>query len=208
MRNTRIYPIIICVIMTLIFSFASVSAQNVDNMSSEELTTLLLQIMQKLEQTEEPAETPEPTPTPTPEPTKAPLPELSDDKAELEALLTAIMQKLQEEPAVAPETPAAAAVSETEAEPAGDVISFSIYENKKLMIEKLPEYMFIQPTQPPKPEKPEKKDGSNNGGKQDRSPGDCEYHCAYEVCPWGDNQCYFNCYYSCLNEPVPDWAKY
>ncbi|MBQ6508157.1 MAG: hypothetical protein IJI07_01665 [Flexilinea sp.] len=197
-----------------IITFAHVSAQDIDvgGMDNAQLTELLLQIMQKLDQTEEPAETPKPTATPTPVPTNTPLPELSDDKAELEALLTAIMQKLQEEPeepAAAPEIPAvAAAVSETEAEPAGDILSFTIYENKKLMIEKLPEYMFIQPTQPPKPDKPEKKDGSNNGGKKDRSPEDCEYHCAYEVCPWADNQCYFNCYYSCQNQPVPDWAKY
>ena len=81
----------------LMVAFVSVSAQDVDNMSNEQLTALLLQIMQRLDVSGEAAETPEPTATPTPEPTKIPEPELSDDSAELEALLTAIMQKLQQE---------------------------------------------------------------------------------------------------------------
>ena len=60
------------VLVMVMGAFVSVSAQNVDNMSNEELTTLLLQIMQKLEQSEEEAPTPEPTATPTPGPTESP----------------------------------------------------------------------------------------------------------------------------------------
>ena len=202
MRNKRVFPIIIYVIMVLVFSFASVSAQNVDNMSNEELTTLLLQIMQKLEQTEEPAETPEPTPTPTPEPTKEPLPELSDDKAELEALLMAIMQKLdqKEETEAAPEKPAGTMVPVSEA---GEKEENSIWDNKKLIIEGLPEYMFIQPTEAPKPEKPAPNGGNPGGGNSgggnppsrscDGRPGVCSdgtrEQCVCDI--------YGNCYWTC-----------
>ena len=112
MSNKNLFLILFLAIVMLMASMVSVSAQNVDNMSNEELTTLLLQIMQKLEQSEEEAATPEPTPTPTPVPTEIPEPELSDDKAELEALLMAIMQKLQqEEPNDVPDKSAGVSIS-------------------------------------------------------------------------------------------------
>ena len=153
MRNRSVLLVLFTVLALVIGLTASVSAQNVDNMSNEELTTLLLQIMQKLEQSEEPAETPEPTPTPTSVPTDTPQPELSGDRAELEALLMAVRQKLQQgqEPETAPETPSETMVP---AEDPDDEPENSIWENKKLLIEALPSYMFIQPTKPSKPEKP------------------------------------------------------
>ena len=188
MRNKRVFLIIFCVVMMLGFSIALVSAQDVDNMSNEELTTLLLQIMQKLDQKEEPAETPEPTPTPTPEPTKAPVPELSDDKAELEALLTAIMQKLDQKEGTetAPEKPAGTMV------PAVDMAEKdenSIWDDKKLIIEGLPEYMFIQPTEAPKPEKPAPKDGNPGGDPGGGDPHGCKPGCSWVCAPnvlWGE----------------------
>ena len=146
MSNKNLFLILFLAIVMLMASMVSVSAQNVDNMSNEELTTLLLQIMQKLEQSEEDAEIPDPIPTPTPVPTEIPEPELSDDRAELEALLTAIMQKLQlEEPDVVSEKYAGVSVSAGEPEVKAEN---SIWENKKLIIEALPGYMFIQPTRP------------------------------------------------------------
>ena len=68
-------------------SFICVSAQEIDadSMDNEQLMNLVLQILQKLEQSEEDAEIPDPIPTPTPVPTEIPEPELSDDRAELEA---------------------------------------------------------------------------------------------------------------------------
>ncbi len=140
--------ILLAVLVMVMGSFAYVSAQDVDNMSNEQLTTLLLQIMQRLDGSGEAAEMPEPTATPTPEPTKTPQPELSDDPAELEALLMAIMQKLEQDDV--PENSAGVSISagapEEEAEN-------SIWEDKKLIIEALPGYMFIQPTNPePEPE--------------------------------------------------------
>ena len=130
------------VLVMIMGSFAYVSAQDVDNMSNEQLTTLLLQIMQKLEQSEETPETPEPTPTAKPVPTEIPELKLSDDKAELDALLMAIMQKLQlgENTGTAPQKPAGTMV------PVSDEPENDIWENKKLIIEGLPSYMFIQPT--------------------------------------------------------------
>ena len=66
------------------------------------------------------------------------------DDAELLALLQTIMQKLEQggsaEPAA--EGPASASSAIPEAKP--DLSGFEIYENKKLTIEKLPDYMFIQ----------------------------------------------------------------
>ena len=146
-----LFLILLAVLVMIMGSFAYVSAQDVDNMSNAELTTLLLQIMQRLDGSGEAAETPEPTATPTPEPTKTPQPELSEDKAELEALMIAIMQKLQqEEPGNASEKSAGVPI------PAGDPgeeAENSIWEDKKLIIEALPGYMFIQPTNPePEPE--------------------------------------------------------
>ena len=153
MRHSRVL-LFLLMITVFILSFSYSSAQDIDieNMDNAQLTTLLLQIMQKLEQAEEVTETPEPTPTPTPIPTKVPQPELSDDKAELEALLTAVTQKLKqgEETETAPETPAETMV------PASDPVDEpenSVWENKKLLIETLPSYMFIQPTVASKPEK-------------------------------------------------------
>ena len=144
MSNKNLFLILFLAIVMLMASMVSVSAQNVDNMSNEELTTLLLQIMQKLEQSEEDAEIPDPIHTATPVPTE--IPELSDDRAELEALLTVIMQKLQlEEPDVVSEKYAGVSVSAGEPEVKAEN---SIWENKKLIIEALPGYMFIQPTRP------------------------------------------------------------
>ncbi len=152
MRNKRIF-IILFVVMMMTFSIISVSAQDVDNMSNEQLTALLMAIMQRLDGSGEAAEMPEPTATPTPEPTKTPRPELSDDRAELEALMMAIMQKLQQEETQGPENvptdvpltdpvPTATMIPVLEPEPMG----FSTYENKKLIVEALPGYIFIQPT--------------------------------------------------------------
>ena len=140
-----LFLILLAVLVMIMGSFAYVSAQDVDNMSNAELTTLLLQIMQRLDGSGEAAEMPEPTATPTPEPTKTPRPELSDDPAELEALLTAIMQKLQqEEPNDVPDK--SAGVSISAGDPGEEAVN-SIWEDKKLIIEALPGYMFIQPTE-------------------------------------------------------------
>ena len=152
------------VLVMIMGSFAYVSAQDVDNMSKEELTTLLLQIMQRLDGAGEAAEMPEPTATPTPEPTKTLQPELGDDPAELEALLMAIMQKLQqEEPDDVPEK--SAGVSIPAGDPGEEAVN-SIWEDKKLIIEALPGYMFIQPTKEPISEPvPDNNSRDNSGGK-------------------------------------------
>lgn len=159
-----LFLILFAVLVMVMESFTYVSAQDVDNMSNEQLTELLLQIMQRLDQSGEAAEMPEPTPEPTstatPVPTEIPEPELSDDRAELDALLTAIMQKLQQEDE---QKPAPVSVPEEEAN--------SIWEDKKLIIEALPGHMFIQPTQPVKPERDTPNNNSENHGKEDDSHG-------------------------------------
>jgi len=195
MRNKNLFLILFLAVLMLMVSMVSVSAQNVDNMSNEELTTLLLQIMQKLEQSEEETETPKPTPTPTP------APELSDDKAELEALLTAIMQKLQQEEnaGTATQKPAGTMV------PVNDEPENEIWENKKLIIEGLPSYMFIQPTQPVKPEP----DGGGNPGGGNPGGGNPPSDPPSRSCDGRPPRCndgtlsqcvcdvYGNCYWSC-----------
>ena len=107
--------LIIFMFFALTLTFSVVSAQDVDNMSNEELTTLLLQIMQKLQQEEDPASETDPEVQETPAPTTAPVPAADPEAIE-------------------------------------EVIQITIYENKKLIIEALPGYMFIQPTQEPIPE--------------------------------------------------------
>ena len=159
--------LLILALLTFMFilAVASVSAQNVnvDGMSKGELLTLLTQIMQKLEDSEDEAETPEPMPLPTP--TSTPQPELVDDKAELEALLTAIMRRLQQDQEnTQTGTPKETTVPANETEAAA---VYSIWENKKLLIEALPSYMFIQPTNEPGHEP----GGRNNGGSNNSDPG-------------------------------------
>ena len=157
-----LFLILIAVLVMIMGSFAFVSAQDVDNMSNEQLTTLLLQIMQRLDGSGEAAEMPEPTATPTPEPTKTLQPEPGDDRAELESLLMAIMQKLQqgENTETAAQKPAGTQVSVID-EPENE-----IWENKKLIIEGLPSYMFIQPTKEPISEPvPDNNSRDNSGGK-------------------------------------------
>ncbi len=167
MKGKFFIPVLLMALVMMAIFFVPVSGQeiDVDNMDNTELTTLLLQIMQRLDQSGKTAEMPEPTATPTPEPTKTPQPELSDDKAELEALMLAIMQKLQQEEGTetAPKTPAGTMVPVSEAE---DEPENSIWENKKLIIEGLPGYMFIQPTKEPKSEKTTSGD-MTNGTKDD-----------------------------------------
>ena len=170
-------PVLIAVM--LIFAAASVSAQdvNVDGMSGEELLTLLTEVMRKLETSEEEAAaretTPAPTPTPTPTPTAVPRPGLPDDRAELEALLAAVMLRLQQDQGdtgtgTPEETPPPAGKTEKPAN--------SVWENKKLLIEALPGYMFIQPTREPESEPGRRnsggsKDGGSSSGGSDDSGG-------------------------------------
>ena len=189
MKGKSFILIIIMVLFTMANFFIPVFGQDIDvySMDNTELTTLLLQIMQRLDQSGEAAETPEPMPTatltPVPVPTDTPQPELSDDRAELEALLIAIMQKLEqsEETGTASEKPAGTIVPVNDP---GEESVNSIWENKKLIIERLPSYMFIQPTKEVKPEKPDSggiKDGGGTpgGGKPGNTPEPTPYRYEY-----------------------------
>ncbi len=132
------------------------------------------------------------------------------DRAELIRLLQAIMQKLENGESgseAAEETPEAPVITESpEAEntpePAAEPEPFHIYEIKKLTMEKIPDWYFIQPT-----DGDDDDDPSHPSKKKKKTPEQCENHCAYDVCPWGDLQCYWSCYYSCLGEPLPDYLK-
>ena len=117
MRNKRIFLIVFIALTMLAGVAASVSGQNidVDNMDNEQLTTLLMQILDKLQQEEEPAPETDPEIQETPAPKTAPIPAADPEAIE-------------------------------------EVIQITIYKNKKLMVEALPGYMFIQPTREPKPE--------------------------------------------------------
>ena len=134
---------------------------------------------------------------------------------ELLLLLQSIMQKLEQDetsPDTAepvPTEPAAGplAVNGSKSEP--EIRLFEVYENKKLIVEALPSYMFIQPTQPPKPEpeepEPDKKndggDDSNNGGSNNNNNNNDNYGscppqvscgmslCTYSITPDGECVC-------------------
>ena len=95
------------------------------------------------------------------------------DNEQLKALLMQILTKLQQEEE--PETeisetpaPTAAPVRAADPEAIEEVIQITIYENKKLIVEALPGYMFIQPTQEPIPD--------SNGSQPEHYPGEiCNY---------------------------------
>ena len=118
---------------------------------------------------------------------------------ELLLLLQSIMQKLEQDETPSSEpTPGPVAVKDPETEP--EVRLFRTYDNKKLIVEALPEYMFIQPTEAPKPEKKEKEKPkeNSNGSKKEDSHGACppktlcsypDYYCTYDITPDGECVC-------------------
>lgn len=157
MRNRSICLILFLSFTILVSSIASVSAQqiDVDNMNNEQLTALLLQILDKLQQEETPA---------------------AD---------TAFNEKSPDTP-----VPTAALTPVIESEP--EAMIFSVYEDKKLTVEALPAYMFIQPTQPPKPERDHGRNGdTSSSGGTNTSSEDCYIYCAN--LDWGNNESYAQC---------------
>ena len=123
------------------------------------------------------------------------------DNAQLMMLLQAIMQKLEQgESDGEAVTPVPEIVLTPEA--AGKI--FSIYENKKLILERMPDWYF---NRGPNTVEEEDDNPPDNPGKKKKTPPECENYCAYEACPWADLLCYWTCYYSCLGEPMPDELK-
>ena len=135
--------------------------------------------------------------------------EMSNEQLML--LLQQIMQKLeQDETKSSPESPEP--VSETPVPTAGPVITdpteeppqFQVYTNKKLIVGNMPAAYFIRKIENTDSES----DESESAPKPKMDPAQCEHYCAYESgCMWGDNICYFKCYYPCVGEPYPDWFK-
>ena len=123
MNKKSRFLILFTVLAMLSFIIASVSAQeiDVDSMDNEQLTALLMQILDKLQQQEGP----------------------------------------EKEVQVTPK-PAVTEVPSAEPERIEEALQITVYDNKKLIVESLPAYMFIQPTQPPKPDSPSKTGGSTS----------------------------------------------
>lgn len=106
------------------------------------------------------------------------------DNAQLLMLLQNIMQKLEQDD----QTPAATAIP-----PLTDPRVFQVYLNKKLIIESLPSYYFVNPTEVPEdPEKP---------GKPGNTPS-CQEMCA-NACYGISYECYYNCHMQCAGSPPP-----
>ena len=148
MRNRIIIPVLFLALAILISTAASVSAQEIDisSLSEEQRTILLISLLQQMQQDNPdlipmlmPTAAPVPTNTPTPVPNDMRLEDLNSDQ--LNALLLSLLTQMQ-----LPQTPL----------PPTDTETFRIYENKKLMIEELPGYMFIQKESTPEPEDPGK----------------------------------------------------
>ena len=127
------------------------------------------------------------------------------DNEQLMLLLDQIMKRLNSgnEGAGIEQTPQPGTRAPTpEPTPTEELPVIRIYENKKLIVGQMPEAYFYRPPV------------SNDGG-EDESPTprpkmtaeQCEHYCAYEVCEWGDNKCYWYCYYDCIGEPLPDFLK-
>ena len=125
------------------------------------------------------------------------------DNAQLLELLQAIMQKLETEGSEAgtvKETPGSPVGTAKTGEAPIELDKFQIYENKKLILERLPDWYFVQ----------KNKDGGNDDGDNNNpsDPGmtleECEKAC-WDMCGF-DMGCFTLCYYPKC-EPVPDWAK-
>ena len=135
-----------------------VSAQDIDisDMDNALLMELLQSIMQKLNEPEEEIPTPTPTAIPTPTATPEPIPDVSqiDNNEQLLALMQAIMQKLEANEnggsAATPETESAVQelvvtlIPESIPESIIEEVQHEIYENKKLILERIPDDRFIQ----------------------------------------------------------------
>ena len=170
---SRLHKFILLVLILAVFtvSAASVSAQEIDveDMNNEQLIQLLQAIMQKLEEPEEelPTATPTAIPTPTATPTPEQIPDVTqiDDNEQLMLLMQTIIQMLEgdEDGETAETHEATPTVQELIVtlmpETTGESISFEIYVNKKLMMERIPDDRFIQKPngKPEKPSEPGKK---------------------------------------------------
>ena len=139
MRRNSFFLILSVVLVMVTISFRSSFAQNVDlsDMDNAQLMQLLQTIMQQLDSDRpDPTGTPLPTLTPTPTATPVfasdPLADYSDE--ELMLLLQLITDRLATGEYAAEKTP----------KPENTEGNFEIYELKKLIIERIPDYMFIQ----------------------------------------------------------------
>ena len=159
MRNKRFFLILFSTLIMLVSFIAFVYAQDTSNMSNEEIIMAMMSMIRQMQQTDaEPADDPAllliPAVTETPQGET-----LSNDEILLQMYL--MLQQMQQGNTVGT---SGAATSEISAA-TGTVMTagadtetgqFSVWKNKKLIIETLPSYLFIQPTKEPKPE-PEKK---------------------------------------------------
>ena len=118
------------------------------------------------------------------------------DNAQLLELLQAIMQKLEAEGVK--ETPDSPAGTAKTGEAPIELDKFQIYENKKLILERLPDWYFVQKN------KDEGDDGDSNPSDPGMTLEECEKSC-WDKCGF-DMGCFTLCYYPKC-EPVPDWAK-
>ena len=151
MKRLSILLFTITVVLMIIYVPISAQEIDVDSMNNEQLTTLLLQILNKLQQEEEPE-------------------------------------------AVTPETPAAA-----DPEAIDEVVQITIYENKKLTVEALPGYMFIQPTKEPKPEPKSEPENTNTDTHED-----LESYCTGKCMGYSDfygiDMLNMGCYAKCMGD--------
>ena len=157
MKRLSILLFTITVVLMIIYVPISAQEIDVDSMNNEQLTTLLLQILNKLQQEEEPE-------------------------------------------AVTPETPAAAtAVSAADPEAIEEVVQITIYENKKLTVEALPGYMFIQPTKEPKPEPESESENPHTDSHED-----LESYCTDKCMGYSDfygiDMLDMGCYAKCVGD--------
>ena len=205
MNKKSRFLIFFTVLAMLSFIIASVSAQeiDVDSMDNSELMTLLQGISQKLKDYSDDDAGKEADPLPTPEPTPTALPPLPDasrldlyENEELLILYRAIRQKFDAEGFAYEGTK----ISEPR---------YQVYTQKKLMVEALPGYMFIQ--------KPSGSGDDSEPEMQWASLEECDIFCMHQCQGWnpkGYMETNKGCYDSCLMEnctawgdPIPDWAK-
>ena len=147
-----------------------------ENLTEEQRTLLLIQLlqMQGTGNASAPTETPTPISTPIPALIPDPYEDLTDEQLKLLLIQLLLDQQGSDE---AKQTVDEIAPAVPTLETNTEMPENKIYELKKLIVEKLPEYMFIQPTTPSKPDKSENNNRNDNTGDKTPEPEPDDHGC-------------------------------
>lgn len=183
--NKRNILLIFCAFLAMLsVSLGTASAQDYDlsNMDDAQLLELIQAIMNKLDEPEEAI--PSPTPTPIPAPTAAPqtIPDVDriSDPAQLNSLMQMILNKLNSDgngdstaESSEAELPSQEPAAVIQPENTPEAAHYQVYDNKKMILERVPDDRFIPKPREEKDSQPGKKkenDKENNNNHYEGEP--------------------------------------